>query len=144
LSYLGLFVVVLDFQQKCYTVVSRRCCLDRLQLSHFPCTQDFYEPIDKAGLVGFLKNFLSSEDSDIRAKACSAIGNMCRHSSNFYGSLVRKFYLISCKCRLNCMTEILTIIFLYQAANKVIQLVVERCSDPDKRTRKFACFAVSL
>jgi hypothetical protein len=41
------------------------------------------------------------------------------------------------------MTETLTIILLYQAANKVIQLVVERCSDPDKRTRKFACFAVS-
>ncbi|GJN10612.1 hypothetical protein PR202_ga28720 [Eleusine coracana subsp. coracana] len=78
-------------------------------------SKDFYEPIDKAGLVGFLKNFLSSEDPDIRAKACSAIGNMCRHSSYFYGSL---------------------------SANKVIQLVVERCSDPDKRTRKFACFAV--
>ncbi|GJN10615.1 hypothetical protein PR202_ga28723 [Eleusine coracana subsp. coracana] len=77
-------------------------------------SKDFYEPIDKAGLVGFLKNFLSSEDPDIRAKACSAIGNMCRHSSYFYGSL---------------------------SANKVIQLVVERCSDPDKRTRKFACFA---
>ncbi|GJN33488.1 hypothetical protein PR202_gb22093 [Eleusine coracana subsp. coracana] len=78
-------------------------------------SKDFYEPIDKAGLVGFLKNFLSSEDPDIRAKACSAIGNMCRHSSYFYGPL---------------------------SANKVIQLVVERCSDPDKRTRKFACFAV--
>ncbi|TVU15955.1 hypothetical protein EJB05_39500 [Eragrostis curvula] len=78
-------------------------------------SKDFYEPIDKAGLIGFLKNFLSSEDPDIRAKACSAIGNMCRHSSYFYGPL---------------------------AANKVIQLVVDRCSDPDKRTRKFACFAV--
>jgi len=69
----------------------------------------------KAGLVGFLKNYLSNEDPDIRAKACSAIGNMCRHSSYFYSPL---------------------------AANKVIQLVVDRCSDPDKRTRKFACFAV--
>ncbi|XP_062188351.1 serine/threonine-protein kinase TIO [Phragmites australis] len=78
-------------------------------------SKDFYEPIDKAGLVGFLKNFLSNEDPDIRAKACSAIGNMCRHSSYFYSPL---------------------------AANKAIQLVVDRCSDPDKRTRKFACFAV--
>ncbi|CAL5037407.1 unnamed protein product [Urochloa decumbens] len=78
-------------------------------------SKDFYVPIDKAGLVGFLKNFLSNEDPDIRAKACSAIGNMCRHSSYFYGPL---------------------------AASKVIQLVVDRCSDPDKRTRKFACFAV--
>ncbi|RLN34052.1 serine/threonine-protein kinase TIO-like isoform X2 [Panicum miliaceum] len=78
-------------------------------------SKDFYAPIDKAGLVGFLKNYLSNEDPDIRAKACSAIGNMCRHSSYFYSPL---------------------------AANKVIQLVVDRCSDPDKRTRKFACFAV--
>ncbi|KAJ1255884.1 hypothetical protein BS78_K140200 [Paspalum vaginatum] len=78
-------------------------------------SKDFYVPIDKAGLVGFLKNFLSNGDPDIRAKACSAIGNMCRHSSYFYSSL---------------------------AANKAIQLVVDRCSDPDKRTRKFACFAV--
>ncbi|ONM34597.1 Serine/threonine-protein kinase TIO [Zea mays] len=78
-------------------------------------SKDFYVPIDKAGLVVLLKNFLSNGDPDIRAKACSAIGNMCRHSSYFYGPL---------------------------AANKVIQLVVDRCSDPDKRTRKFACFAV--
>ncbi|CAN6213297.1 unnamed protein product [Urochloa humidicola] len=78
-------------------------------------SKDFYEPIYKAGLVGFLKKFLSNEDPDIRAKACSAIGNMCRHNSYFYSSL---------------------------AANKIIQLVVDRCSDPDKRTRKFACFAV--
>jgi fused-like protein len=66
-------------------------------------------------MVGYLKNFLSNEDPDLRAKACSAIGNMCRHSSYFYSSL---------------------------ATNKVIELVVDRCSDPDKRTRKFACFAV--
>uniref|UniRef100_A0ACD5Y4V4 Uncharacterized protein n=1 Tax=Avena sativa TaxID=4498 RepID=A0ACD5Y4V4_AVESA len=78
-------------------------------------SKDFYEPIDKAGMVEFLKSFLSNEDPDIRAKACSAIGNMCRHSPYFYGPF---------------------------AANKVIELVVERISDPDKRTRKFACFAV--
>ncbi|XP_044964214.1 serine/threonine-protein kinase TIO [Hordeum vulgare subsp. vulgare] len=78
-------------------------------------SKDFYEPINKAGMVEYLKNFISNEDPDIRAKACSAIGNMCRHSPYFYGPF---------------------------AANKVIELVVERCSDPDKRTRKFACFAV--
>ncbi|KAL5205789.1 hypothetical protein ABZP36_033998 [Zizania latifolia] len=78
-------------------------------------SKDFYESIDKAGMVGFLKNFLSDEDPDLRAKACSAIGNMCRHSPYFYSSL---------------------------ASNKVIELVVDRCSDTDKRTRKFACFAV--
>ncbi|RLN35666.1 serine/threonine-protein kinase TIO-like isoform X2 [Panicum miliaceum] len=80
-------------------------------------SKDFYEPINKAGLVGCLENFLSNEDPDIRGKACSAIGNMCRHNSYFYSSL---------------------------AANKVIHLLVDRCSDPDKRTRKFACFALLL
>lgn len=53
-------------------------------------------PIDKAGLVLLLKNFLSNGDPDIRAKACSAIGNMCRHSSYFYGPLVRKFVYFHC------------------------------------------------
>lgn len=39
--------------------------------------------------MDFLKEFLAHEDPNIRAKACSALGNMCRHSSYFYGSLVR-------------------------------------------------------
>ncbi|KAF0888002.1 hypothetical protein E2562_006918 [Oryza meyeriana var. granulata] len=48
---------------------------------------DFYKPIDEAGIVGYLKNFLSNEDPDLRAKACSAIGNMCRYNPYFYSSL---------------------------------------------------------
>lgn len=67
------------------------------------CAQDFYEPINKAGLVGFLKNFLSNEDPDIRAKACSAIGNMCRHNSYFYSSLVRKQNLFLCRKKLHAI-----------------------------------------
>jgi fused-like protein len=62
-------------------------------MTYRACAQDFYVPIDKGGLVGFLKNLLSNEDPDIRAKACSAIGNMCRHSSYFYSPLVRKIYV---------------------------------------------------
>jgi hypothetical protein len=40
------------------------------------------------------------------------------------------------------------IVFLYnfnifvQARNQIIGLLIDRCDDPDKRTRKFACFAV--
>nr|XP_010938300.1 serine/threonine-protein kinase TIO [Elaeis guineensis] len=78
-------------------------------------SKDFYEPIDKAGLLEFLKDFLINADADIRAKACSAIGNMCRHSPYFYISLAR---------------------------HGIIDLLIDRCSDADKRTRKFACFAV--
>nr|DAD23930.1 TPA_asm: hypothetical protein HUJ06_025393 [Nelumbo nucifera] len=75
----------------------------------------FYDHINRADLFGFLKTFLSHEDSNIRAKACSAVGNMCRHSPYFYGSLAR---------------------------HSIISLLIDRCADPDKRTRKFACFAI--
>ncbi|KAL5978436.1 hypothetical protein ACLOJK_029553, partial [Asimina triloba] len=49
---------------------------------------DFYESIEKADLLESLKDLLSHEDANLRAKACSAIGNMCRHSSYFYDLLV--------------------------------------------------------
>ncbi|GAB2264965.1 hypothetical protein Dimus_000036 [Dionaea muscipula] len=75
----------------------------------------FYEYIDKANLVPYFKGFLMNEDPNVRAKACSAIGNMCRHSSYFYEKL---------------------------AAQDVISLLIDRCGDTDKRTRKFACFAI--
>lgn len=78
-------------------------------------SRGFYEHIDKAGLLEFLKDFLNNDDADVRAKACSAIGNMCRHSPYFYGAL---------------------------AKHKIIDLIVDRCADSDKSTRKFACFAV--
>ncbi|RDX76182.1 Serine/threonine-protein kinase TIO, partial [Mucuna pruriens] len=75
----------------------------------------FYEYIKGASILEFLKDFLSHEDPNIRAKACSALGNMCRHSAYFYSSLAR---------------------------HQIIGILIERCSDPDKRTRKFACFAI--
>lgn len=75
----------------------------------------FYEHINGASILEFLKKFLTHEDPNIRAKTCSALGNMCRHSSYFYGSLAR---------------------------SRIISLLIDRCSDPDKRTRKFACFAI--
>ncbi|CAI8602046.1 unnamed protein product [Vicia faba] len=75
----------------------------------------FYEYIKGASVLEFLKSFLSHEDPNVRAKACSALGNMCRHSAFFYSSLAR-----------------------YQ----IVSILIDRCSDPDKRTRKFACFAI--
>ncbi|XP_034888517.1 serine/threonine-protein kinase TIO isoform X2 [Populus alba] len=77
--------------------------------------EGFYEHINGASILEFLKKFLTHEDPNIRAKTCSALGNMCRHSSYFYGSLAR---------------------------SRIISLLIDRCSDPDKRTRKFACFAI--
>ncbi|XP_077216571.1 kinase family with ARM repeat domain-containing protein isoform X2 [Tasmannia lanceolata] len=78
-------------------------------------SKDFYEAIDKADLLGFLKDSLSHDDANVRAKACSAIGNMCRYSSYFYNLLAR---------------------------HHIVSPLVDRCADSDKRTRKFACFAV--
>ncbi|KAL6532105.1 hypothetical protein OROGR_014075 [Orobanche gracilis] len=75
----------------------------------------FYEYINAADILEDLKHFLTHEDPNVRAKTCSAIGNMCRHSSYFYNSL---------------------------AKHKIIGVLIDRCADTDKRTRKFACFAV--
>ncbi|XP_057970739.1 serine/threonine-protein kinase TIO [Malania oleifera] len=75
----------------------------------------FYEYINGANLLEFFKDFLTHEDSIVRAKACNAVGNMCRHSSYFYSAL---------------------------AKHRIIGLLIDRCADPDKRTRKYACFAI--
>ncbi|KAJ4976965.1 hypothetical protein NE237_002071 [Protea cynaroides] len=73
----------------------------------------FYEHINGAELFEFFRDFLSHEDPNVCAKVCSAIGNICRHSPYFYKSLER-----------------------YQIIG-----LIDQCADPDKRTRKFACFA---
>lgn len=78
-------------------------------------SKDFYEPIEKANMFEALKQFLNHDDANIRSKACSALGNMCRHTPFFYNSLVKY---------------------------DMINLLIDRCADPDRRTRKFACFAV--
>ncbi|KAF7825088.1 serine/threonine-protein kinase TIO isoform X1 [Senna tora] len=75
----------------------------------------FYDDIKSASILEFLKGFLSHEDPNMRAKACSALGNMCRHSAYFYSSLAR---------------------------HQIVSILIDRCADPDKRTRKFACFAI--
>ncbi|EPS57635.1 hypothetical protein M569_17182 [Genlisea aurea] len=75
----------------------------------------FYEHIDAADILHDLKRLLKNEDPNIRSKACSAIGNMCRHSSYFYASL---------------------------AKHEIIAIIIDLCGDSDKRTKKFACFAV--
>ncbi|KAF3432681.1 hypothetical protein FNV43_RR23783 [Rhamnella rubrinervis] len=95
----------------------REVTLDALMIISDLARMDmgFYEYINGASLLEYLKGFLTHEDPNVRAKACSALGNMCRHSSYFYASFAR-----------------------YQ----IIGLLIDRCSDPDKRTRKFACFAI--
>ncbi|KMT06569.1 hypothetical protein BVRB_7g157410 [Beta vulgaris subsp. vulgaris] len=62
-----------------------------------------------------LKEFLTSYDRSLRANACSAVDNMCRHSSYFYDSLAR---------------------------HGLINLLIDQCTNSDKHTKKFACVAV--
>ena len=50
--------------------------------------QGFYEFINGASILDTLRGFLTHEDPNVRAKACNALGNMCRHSAYFYDSLV--------------------------------------------------------
>ncbi len=51
----------------------------------------------------------------MRSRVCNLLGNMCRHSAYFYGALER---------------------------HGLLPPLIERCTDPDKTTRKFACFAI--
>uniref|UniRef100_A0A803MHU9 non-specific serine/threonine protein kinase n=1 Tax=Chenopodium quinoa TaxID=63459 RepID=A0A803MHU9_CHEQI len=75
----------------------------------------FYKYIERANIVIRIKELLASNDPTFRAKACSAVANMCRHSSYFYESLAR---------------------------HGIINLLIDRCIDSDKHTKKFACFAI--
>ncbi|KAF3589203.1 hypothetical protein F2Q69_00029679 [Brassica cretica] len=76
----------------------------------------FYKYIGEAALLQPLKEFPTHTDPNIHAKACSALGNMCKHNEYFYTSL---------------------------AEHQIIGLLIDRCADPDKRTQKFACFAIA-
>lgn len=115
--------------------------------------QAFYEYINGASILEFLKEFLSHEDPNIRAKTCSALGNMCRHSPYFYASLVSRekkiTIVILCIdilliCDILGLKIIQPIMWNLQGRYEIINLLIDRCADPDKRTRKFACFAVSF
>ncbi len=58
---------------------------------------------------------LSHPDAAVRSRVCNLVGNMCRHSAYFYSALER---------------------------HGLLPPLIERCADPDKTTRKFACFAI--
>ncbi|XVF23480.1 hypothetical protein REPUB_Repub13aG0042300 [Reevesia pubescens] len=95
----------------------REATLDTLMIVSDLARMDkgFYEFINGASILDTLRGFLTHEDPNVRAKACNALGNMCRHSAYFYDSLAR---------------------------HDIIGLLIDRCADPDRRTRKFACFAI--
>ena len=78
--------------------------------------KEHYETIHAAGLYPQLKTLLTfPSDAAVRARACNLVGNLCRHSDFFYEPL---------------------------RASGIVDALVARCSDVDKATRKFACFAI--
>ena len=82
--------------------------LARLGAEHYPA-------IKRADAVGLVAPLLSHRDAGVRARACNALGNMCRHSGFFYDDFADRGALTG---------------------------LIERCGDSDRTTRKFACFAI--
>lgn len=80
-------------------------------------SQDNYAYIRGARLCesGLLCPLLVHADAGVRARCCNLIGNLCRHTAQFYAML---------------------------RDAQVLPLVVDCCADDDGTARKFACFAV--
>ena len=68
-----------------------------------------------AALCERLPGLLRHADAGVRAKVCNLLGNMCKHSDEFYEVLV---------------------------AGGLLSLLARCCADPDDAVRKFACFAI--
>ena len=77
--------------------------------------KDCYGAIHKANLYDPLSAMLQHSDAQLRCRACTLIGNLCKHSDFFYEHLL---------------------------ASGVVPHIVKCCGDDDPSTRKFAVFAV--
>lgn len=77
--------------------------------------RDNYNPLAKAGPYPQLRKLLSHTEPAVRARVCNLLGNMCRHSAYFYTALDR---------------------------HGLLPPLIQRCTDEDRATRKFACFAI--
>ena len=72
--------------------------------------------IHGAALCERLPPLLRHADAGVRAKACNLLGNLCKHSAEFYELLL--------------------------ATDGLLPLLARCCADDDAAVRKFACFAV--
>lgn len=71
--------------------------------------------IDEANIIKIITRLLDHPDASVRARACNAIGSVCRHDDYFY-------------------EEFLEV--------KTVEKLIERCGDRDRSTRKWATFAI--
>ncbi len=62
-----------------------------------------------------MRPLLEHGEGEVRARACNLIGNLCRYNTFFYEAI---------------------------RAAGLIEVLIDRCSDFDRATRKFACFAI--
>ncbi|KAG5505238.1 hypothetical protein JIQ42_07445 [Leishmania sp. Namibia] len=76
---------------------------------------EFYESIHRANLYDYVAALLQHSEKDLRGKACTLIGNLCKHSDFFFESLQK---------------------------NHIVERLVKCCSDSDAQTQKLAAFAI--
>ena len=117
---------LLGLESSCVSIVVDLLLL----LSHLArISNEFYPELCAVQLEDELKHILTSSNAMVRAKGCNLIGNLCRHSQKFYPSLLT-FDNPQGKGSPRAR------------ARPLLELLIERCSDSDSETRKFASFAV--
>ncbi|BDA40985.1 probable serine/threonine-protein kinase 36 [Coccomyxa sp. Obi] len=78
-------------------------------------SRENYPLLGEAMLVEHMRPLLEHGEGEVRARACNLIGNLCRYNTFFYEAI---------------------------SAAGLIEVLIDRCSDFDRATRKFACFAI--
>jgi fused-like protein len=78
-------------------------------------SQNVYSALHQLNILPDLKFLLEGNDSGIKSRVCNLLGNMCRHTDFFYDEL---------------------------RISGIVPALLKCCFDPDKSTRKFACFAI--
>ena len=69
----------------------------------------------QARLTGRLRPLLEHSEGEVRARACNVVGNLCRYNVTFYEPILEA---------------------------GLIEVLIDRCRDYDRGTRKFATFAI--
>ena len=62
-----------------------------------------------------LRPLLEHSEGEVRARACNVVGNLCRYNTTFYEPILEA---------------------------GLIEVLIDRCRDFDRGTRKFATFAI--
>jgi len=69
----------------------------------------------QARMTEHLRPLLEHPEGEVRARACNVVGNLCRYNTTFYEPILEA---------------------------GLIEVLIDRCRDFDRGTRKFATFAI--